>query len=141
VCKRKLSFGRPSAGDVTGNGQSEFLPNAHLPQAFLIATNITIVPVSDSFVCDHGHKWQVIRITWLFAGSRLPATGIWKNIKDQDTGESGPVEKLGKLRPKRERSKNRDWERGVFPRACTCFLRPPGFFNSPKYKIFESRWG
>jgi len=27
--------------------------------------------------------------------------------------------------------KNRDWERGVFPRACTCFLRPPGFFNTP----------
>jgi hypothetical protein len=28
-------------------------------------------------------------------------------------------------------AKNRDWERGVFPRACTCFLRPPGSFNRP----------
>jgi hypothetical protein len=29
-------------------------------------------------------------------------------------------------------AKNRDWERGAFPRACTCFLRLPGFFNNPR---------
>ena len=32
-------------------------------------------------------------------------------------------------------AKNRDWERGGFPRACTCFLRSPGFFNSSRVPV------
>jgi hypothetical protein len=28
-------------------------------------------------------------------------------------------------------AKNRDWERGAIPRACTCFLHPPGSLTSP----------
>jgi hypothetical protein len=33
-------------------------------------------------------------------------------------------------------SKNGDWERGAFPRACPLLLRPPGFFNSPTDPVF-----
>jgi len=35
--------------------------------------------------------------------------------------------------------KNRDWERGVFPRACTCFLRPPGFSTHPLGAFCDSK--